>query len=84
MFAIESVPIAFGIVTTVVASPIAIMALAIGVVNGVTWLHVTAFIAVVTVEKAFRVVTFFIAYLVLEQFPARHGGGAVDPWANTQ
>jgi hypothetical protein len=46
------------------------MALAIGVVDGVAWLHITSYVAVMAIEKAFRVVAFFVAYFVLEQFPA--------------
>ena len=80
LFAIESVPVALGRVASVVAFTVGVVTLAVGVVDGIARLDVASLVAIVAVEKAFGIVAFFVANLVLEQFPAADGRSAIGPW----
>ena len=77
VLAIQSVPVAFRRVASVVAVAVGVVRLTVRVVDRITRLHLAA--AVVAVEQAFRSVTFFVTFVVLEQLPAAQRRRAVGP-----
>jgi hypothetical protein len=80
--AIQTVPVAFGIVATVIAISVGVVFLTVGVVDGVARLE--RLLAVASVEETLRIVAVLVANSVHEDFPTSDGRGAIRPRIDTQ
>ena len=78
--AVQAVPVAFGRVAARVAEAVGVVRLAVGVVDRIARLDLA--VAVVAVEQALGRVALFVAFVVLEQFPAAQRRRAVGPRAH--